>query len=100
MRPLFIPLKTEFYRAFERGEKTQEYRAWGPRWNEKNLIVGREVILSHGFTRERLNGVIVALLKTDPEYALTLPGWITCYGRKPRPAAVITISLEFLPSKI
>ena len=32
MKPLFIPLKAEFFNAFERGEKTAEYRVYGPRW--------------------------------------------------------------------
>jgi len=26
MKPLFIPLKTEYYESFERGEKTEELR--------------------------------------------------------------------------
>lgn len=35
VKPLFIPLKKEYYEAFECGEKTVEYRAYGPWWNEK-----------------------------------------------------------------
>jgi hypothetical protein len=30
-KPLFIPLKAEFFEAFERGEKDTEYRVYGPR---------------------------------------------------------------------
>lgn len=35
MKPLFIPIKREFFEAFERGDKTHEYRLYGPRWNER-----------------------------------------------------------------
>lgn len=54
-KPLFIPLRTQWYRAFESGEKCTEYRAYGPRWNEKTCFVGRAAIISHGYgKRERL----------------------------------------------
>lgn len=32
---IFIPLKREFFEAFENGMKTVEYRKYGPRWNER-----------------------------------------------------------------
>lgn len=48
-KPLFIPLKGEFYDAFVRGEKTTEYRPYGPRWNERVCRVGRPVVLSRGY---------------------------------------------------
>ena len=53
MKPLFIPLKTEFYEAFERGEKHAEYRLYGPRWNENTCTVGRPVVISHGYGKKR-----------------------------------------------
>lgn len=46
MSPLFIPLKTEFYEGFLRGDKREEYRVHGPRWNEKTCRIGREAVLS------------------------------------------------------
>jgi hypothetical protein len=55
MKPLFIPLKTEFYEAFQRGEKDSELRLYGPRWNERTCPVGRPVILSKGYgTQHRM----------------------------------------------
>ncbi len=57
--PLFIPLKTEFFRVFKSGQKTEELRAYGPRWNENVCEPGRLVLLSHGYgKRERLTGRI------------------------------------------
>jgi hypothetical protein len=59
-KPLFIPLITKFYEAFERGDKTTELRMYGQRWNEKTCYVGREVILSKGYGKKhRLEGIIV-----------------------------------------
>lgn len=93
VKPLFIPLKRKFFEAFERGQKTQEFRLWGPRWNERTLIVGRPVILSLGYSGRRLNADIVAVLKTDPAWSRFLPGWVACYGPEPRSAAVITLAV-------
>jgi len=92
-KPLFIPLKTEFFRAFESGEKREELRAYGPRWNEKTCTIGRAVTLSHGYgLKERLSGTIwkfkrqhgttfgstyqAAILKCFG----TLDIWIACIG--------------------
>ena len=59
MKALFIPLKTEFFEAFKSGEKTEELRRDGPRWNEKTCLIGREVVLSKGYGKhERLKGRI------------------------------------------
>lgn len=46
MKPLFIPLKGEFYEAFADGSKTVEYRRYGPRWNERTCERGRPVVLT------------------------------------------------------
>ena len=51
-KPLFIPLKTEYYEAFFSGEKREELRAYGPRWNEKTCRIGRAVILSKGYGKQ------------------------------------------------
>ena len=59
-KPLFIPLMTEHYRAFEDGTKTVEYRKHGKRWNEDVCAVGRAVVISKGYGKyERMMGKIV-----------------------------------------
>lgn len=63
VRPLFIPLKAEYYRDFECGLKTTEYRRYGPRWNERTCKPGRSVVLSLGYAkRERLRGTVAAFV--------------------------------------
>lgn len=57
-KPLFIPLKTEWFRQFEAGTKGTEYRAYGPRWNEKTCRVGRKATVSHGYSGKRLVRVV------------------------------------------
>jgi hypothetical protein len=59
MKPLFIPLKKEYFEEFEHGEKTTEYRQYGPHWNERTCTPGRPVILSCGYSKHRrLKGII------------------------------------------
>lgn len=97
--PLFIPLMTRFYRAFEDGSKTVELRLYGKRWNEQTCPVGRPVVLSHGYgKKERMQGVIsgfsvdVAPTKTD--------AWRECYGDTPGClAACIAINLAANPQQ-
>lgn len=58
-KPLFIPLCTAPYEAFECGGKRHELRLYGPRWNEKTCRIGREVLLSKGYgPKYRLRGAI------------------------------------------
>lgn len=59
-KPLFIPLRTKWFRAFESGEKNKEYRAFGPRWNERTCNPGRKAVLAHGYGWPRLNRRVVA----------------------------------------
>lgn len=54
-KPLFIPLRTEWFRKFEDGTKDTEYRAYGPRWNEKTCRVGRPATISHGYSGKRMS---------------------------------------------
>lgn len=61
MKPLFIPLKTEYFRQFQNGTKTVEYRLHGPRWHSGTCIPGRAVTLSHGYSGERIKAVVVSL---------------------------------------
>ena len=98
MKPLFIPLKTEFFEAFERGEKTVEYRPYGPRWNERTCAVGREVVLSHGYgTRRRLRGVVAAFERSA--IPTQLEAWRKCYGERAGDAACIGVTLVDLGMK-
>ena len=92
-RPLFIPLKREFFEAFERGEKWEEFRGFGLRWNYCTCRVGRRVTLSLGYGKaRRLTGQIVAF-RLDPEPE-ALPGWIACYGARAGMASRIGIRLD------
>ncbi|MCB1511359.1 MAG: hypothetical protein KDJ36_10680 [Hyphomicrobiaceae bacterium] len=59
MKPLFIPLNTEYYEAFKYGTKTEELRVYGPRWNHDTCQEGREVIISKGYGKQnRMKGRI------------------------------------------
>ena len=59
MKPMFIPLKTEYFEAFADGSKREELRRYGPRWNEKTCPVCRDVVLSKGYgKRHRMTGRI------------------------------------------
>lgn len=62
-KPLFIPLRTEWFRKFEDGSKDTEYRAYGPRWNEKTCRVGRPATVSHGYSGERLSRKVTGFTK-------------------------------------
>jgi hypothetical protein len=58
-KPLFIPLRREYYNAFLSGNKSVEYRRYGPGWNERTCWVGRPVMLSLGYGKNsRCMGVI------------------------------------------
>ena len=93
MKPLFIPLKAQFYEAFENGTKDTEYRKYGPRWNADTCFIGRKVTLSYGYGKKRrLSGEIVVIYReTKPS---TLPGWIDCYGDTKADALCIKIKLD------
>lgn len=87
-RPLFIPLKTEYYEAFESGEKGTEYRKYGPRWNEETCYAGRPVILSKGYGKHaRINRVIESVEVKEMDSA----DWIACYGE---PGTGIAIKMK------
>lgn len=77
--PLFIPLKRKFFEQFERGEKTIEYRKFGPRWNRETCRPGRTVVLSLGYGKaRRLRGVITwFLICKGPTFS---DDWRACYG--------------------
>lgn len=93
LKPLFIPLKTAYFEAFERGEKTIEYRPYGNRWHERTCPVGRKVTLSCGYGRaRRLTGTIIKFERdTKP---ISTAAWIDCYGDKHSEVALIHIQLD------
>lgn len=97
MTPLFIPLKTEFYEAFERGDKRSELRLYGPRWNEKTCPPGRLVTLSKGYGKKhRLRGVITAFHRRKSDtFGSTYQRHIAaCYGTGIHDIAEIRIRIE------
>jgi hypothetical protein len=90
-KPLFIPLCAKWFEAFERGEKTTEYRVWGKRWNIGTCQPGRAVTLSYGYGKaRRLHGVVkqfnVVGPNADPAISEVYPGQSLI--------AAITIQLE------
>lgn len=90
-KSLFIPLKAEHYDRFASGEKTEEFRKYGPRWNEKTCTPGRKVTLSRGYgKKDRLHGVIThshRLLHPLP------PAFVQIFGPA-TPCLVIGIKLD------
>ena len=92
-KPLFVPLKAQYFAQFADGTKTTEYRQRGPRWNAATCRVGRRVILSRGYGKgARLTGVIVGFhYDTIPS---KIPGWLECYGPGAGDAACIGIELD------
>lgn len=93
MKSLFIPLKKEFFKQFKKGTKTHEYRLFGKRWNKHTCFPGRPVILSSGYSGQRLFGIIQSVKVVVN--ARHLPGWIECYGpsgKAGHPAIVIEIT--------
>jgi hypothetical protein len=91
-KPIFIPLRAEWYEAFERGEKTEEIRQYGRQWNEKTCRVGRAVTLSYGYGKaRRLHGVISGFRKMGAD---TYPGITGIY---PSITDVAAIRIELAP---
>ncbi len=78
MKPLFIPLKRCYFEAFERGDKTHEYRRDVPRWSPKNVFPGRPITLSMGYGKKhRLSAEVVS----RTERWMDSPAWNDCYGQ-------------------
>jgi hypothetical protein len=92
MKPLFIPLKAEFYEAFATGSKDTEYRLYGARWNEHTCAIGRAVVLSYGYgVQRRMSGVVVGF--TRSRQVMASEAWLKCYGEKLGEAACIQIKI-------
>ena len=68
MKPLFVPVTSEWYDPMERGDKPYEIRKYGQRWNEKTCAVGRRVLISKGYGKQhRFYGVITQFARLHPE---------------------------------
>jgi hypothetical protein len=95
VKPLFVPLKGAYFFQFENGTKPnmEEYRPYGPRWNERTCWVGRPVTLRYGYRGRSLRAVIVGF-RVSEEPTQT-QAWADCYGsRFPGvPAACIKVAL-------
>lgn len=59
IRPLFIPLRRQWFEAFASGHKRVEWRAYGTRWNLQTAFRGRLVTLSLGYSGARLAGTVL-----------------------------------------
>ena len=82
-RPIFIPLRSEYYDAFADGSKTEELRLYGPRWNERTCAVGRAVTLSKGYGKK--NRMIGQVVKFKKQHGTTFGSRYkesirSCYG--------------------
>ncbi len=93
-KPLFIPLKTEYFEAFKSGLKQYELRKYGARWNENTCRVGRCATLSKGYGKhERLTREVTAFERksvselSDKDRA----DFIACYGEAETDVAVIWV---------
>lgn len=94
-KPLFIPLNAKFYRQFESGEKSVEYRLYGARWNERNCRIGRKVTLSLGYGKhERLSGEIKSFERNAE--VTKREDWIECYGSSSPDAVAACIGIEVI----
>lgn len=93
-KTLFIPLKREHFEAFKNGTKPgmEEFRPYGPRWNEATCRVGRHVTLSMGYGRKhRLTGVVAGFrVSSEPTKS---KAWKECYPDKICDAACIKIDV-------
>ncbi len=88
-KPLFIPLKAEYFEMFASGQKTSELRLYGPRWNEKTCTVGRKVVLSKGYGKShRIDAKVTEFHKRDARtLGGHLPGGTECNCRRGKLAA-------------
>lgn len=57
---MFIPLRKKYFEQFAARKKTEEFRLYGKRWNERVCVPRRNVVLSCGYSGRRLNGTITA----------------------------------------
>lgn len=92
-KPLFIPLKRAYFEAFARGEKVEEFRPEGKRWNARTCRIGRPVILSLGYGKQQRMRGVVSGYRSSAEPTKT-EAWRDCYGRRECLAACIGIQID------
>ena len=91
VKPLFIPLKTEYYNEFVQESKFYELRLEGPRWNARTCFFGRPVVLSKGYGKaHRMNGVVT---ETWTETDYKQEDFVALYG-KGKTARIIGITIN------
>jgi len=91
IKPLFVPLKTQYYEEFVSGNKDTEYRKYGRGWNEKTCRIGREVVISNGYGKyRRSRGIIRSFKIVDSS---TIPSAREVYGYAKLKLAAIGIDL-------
>ena len=97
LKPLFIPLRREFFEAFQDGSKVEEFRRFdGRRWTAVTCQVGRRVVLSLGYGRaNRMTGIIAGFeIRHEPT---TTTAWRTCYGETNEFTVAACIHITNLP---
>lgn len=68
VKPLFVPVKSEYYDQMEAGDKPYEIRKYGERWNEKTCAIGREAVISKGYGKKhRFNAKVTQFARLHPE---------------------------------
>jgi hypothetical protein len=81
-----MPLRGEYFDAFADGTKTTEYRRLDGRYGKlTQLVIGRPVTLSRGYSGPRLHMVIKSVSVVP---AATVPKAADIYGRRARLVAI------------
>jgi hypothetical protein len=93
--PLCFSLKAHLFDAFERGTKTEEYRPYNRRWDERTCRIGRRVVVGCG--KRRRAGTISSFDQSRGQTKTQT--WQETYGGNgPAVAACIGIVLDPLVS--
>jgi hypothetical protein len=75
-KSIFVALRSKHWIDFRDRRKSIEWRAWGARWNDRTITPGSTIILSKGYTRVRLHGVVVRVHRVSrslaPDAALAI----------------------------
>lgn len=95
-KPLFVPLATVHFNAFDDGLKDTEMRVDGPRWNAATCQIGRRVILSKGYGKwKRISGKIVSFARREwAEVPQSDKAILEACGIKDKPIAYIGIKKD------
>ena len=92
-KPLFVPLKSQYYYEFKNGTKTRELRRGSDkRWSAKNCRVGRAATLSRGYGKQDRLSATVSAHKVWRVRGLSprdYAAFVDCYGHGEEFANVI-----------